>query len=334
MLRFSPEQAAAINAARAGFNAAQVAMAANAAMAGDLIGNAAPVPIDAWRRIDTRAARIQRDVLAVFNRLAAANQTPLSVGDIISYFPQISDSGEVTVSLDGRHTGRSDQALVKFAGTPVPVISSEARFGWRQMAVMNKGGLMIDTETMANHQRKVAEKMEDMVLNGDASIVVGGNALYGLRNHPSRNTGNHGFSLGSTATGANWLTATNAVINGLIGDNAFGKATIFLNYADWYYAANNEFTAGYPKTILQRLKENEQIAEIIPASKVPANNILAIAGLETGEWGSILSAMPMTNRPKARQNTEDDYVFSVMAVAAPQFRTDYDGRMPVAHWSQ
>jgi uncharacterized linocin/CFP29 family protein len=330
MLRFTPDQQAAINAARAGFNQTQQALAANSASGMLLAGNAAPVDIDAWKRIDDRSVRIMRDVLNVFNTLARANTTPMGVGDIVNYFPQISDSGTVSVSMDGRNGQNADQAVVKYVGTPVPVISSAARMGWRQMAVVRKGGVGLDVETIANHQRKVAEKLEDMVLNGDSSIVVGGSTLVGLRNHPQRNTGTHGFDL-SAATGANWLTAVSQIITLLTGDNAFGRVTVFLNYNDWVYASINEFTAGYPKTILQRLREIEQIADIIPCGKVPADNLIGVAGLETGEWGSILSAMPMTTRPKQRMNPEDDYVFDVMAVVAPQFRTDFDGRAPFAH---
>ena len=100
------------------------------------------------------------------------------------------------------------------------------------------------------------------------------------------------------------------------------------------YASINEFTAGYPKTILQRLQEIGQIAEIVPAAKVPANEVLGIAGLATGEWGSILQAMPLVTRPKARSNPEDDYVFGVLAMAAPQFRADYEGRSQIAHLTQ
>lgn len=331
MLRFTPEQQAALNAARAGFNLSQQALATNSAGGLQLVGNAGSVDLDAWRRIDTRGVQIMRDVLAVFNTLAMANTTPMGVGDIINYFPQISDSGTVSVSMDGRNGQVADQAVVKYVGTPVPVISSAARMGWRQMAVVRKGGVGLDVETIANHQRKVAEKLEDMALNGDSSIVVGGSPIYGLRNHPSRNTDTHGFDLNSTATGANWLDAFRKLINACVNDNAFGRVTVFLNYSDWVYASINEFVAGYPKTILQRLREIEQIANIIPCAKVPADNIIGLAGLETGNWGSILSAMPMTTRPKARANPEDDYVFDVMAVVAPQLRTDFDGRAPFAH---
>lgn len=326
MLRFTPEQELAVNQAREQFFQTETARASQQI----LIGNAAPIPVDAWRRIDQRGVTIQRDVLAVFNRLAAADQTPIGIGDVVNYYPQISDSGEVNVTMDGRSQGRGDQANVKYVGTPVPVLDSQATFGWRQMAVNGKSALGLDTATIASHQRRIAEKLEDMALNGLTTVVVGGATIYGLRNFPQRNTATHGLTLAS-ATGAQWLTAFSTMINQLVGDNAFGRVTVFLNWGDYTYASLNEFAAGYPKTILARLREIEQIADIVPASKVPANEIIGIAGIETGGWGTILSAMPMVTRPKQRLNPEDDYVFSVMAAAAPQLKSDYDGRAPIAH---
>lgn len=277
----------------------------------------------------TGQAQLQT-VLAVFNRLAASNQTPVGVGDIVNFYPQISDSGEVHVSMDGRSEGLTDQANVKYVGTPVPVFDSYAHMGWRQMETIRKSGGGLDIDTIANHQRKVAEKLEDVVLNGMPNIVVGGNTIYGLRTFPQRSTDTTGLTLKSS-TGAQWLAAMEKLINALIGDNAFGRVTVFLNYGDYVYASINEFTAGYPKTILQRLQEIGQIAEIVPAAKVPANEVIGIAGLATGEWGSILQAMPLVTRPKARSNPEDDYVFGVLAMAAPQFRADYDGCSQIAH---
>lgn len=295
-----------------------------------LVGNAAPIGPEAWRRIDDRSTQIMRDVLAVFSRLRAASMTPVSMGDILSYFAQVSDDGEVTTSMDGRQTGRSDQAHVKFVGTPVPIYAAETRFGWRQMATMQKAGMMLDTVSIANKVRKIAEKLEDVALNGDASIVVAGNTLTGLRNHPSRNTASHGLTL-ATATGAQWDAMIKSAVSLLIGDNAFQPVTFFLNYADWFAMTSTEYSTAYPKKIISVLREIEQVADFVPASRVPANNVIGIAGLAGGEWGSVLEGMSITTRPKARHNTEDDYVYTTMAAAALQLRTDYDGRMPICH---
>jgi uncharacterized linocin/CFP29 family protein len=328
MLKFTAEQEAAINTARSQFNQSQTAL--EAAAARTMMGNASPVPLDAWRRVDTRASMIQRDVLAVFNTLAAANTTPLSLGDLVSYFPKVSDTGEVNISMDGRNQAGRDAANVTYEGTPVPIIDSVAAFGWRQMEVMRKSGLALDVETIATHQRKVAERMEDMAINGLSSIVVGGATIYGLRTFPNRNTDTHGLTLASS-TGAQWLTAVGKAISKLEADNSFGRATLFVNWGDWSYASRTDYATNYPKTIIERMLEIGTVERIVPCGRVPANEILAVNNLGSGEWGSILSAMPLVTRPRARINTEDDYVFSVMAAVAPQFRSDYSGNSHIAH---
>jgi len=339
MLIFSQNQQEAVLRARRAFDATQARIAEAAGFAAnqagdDLTGNAAQIPLDAWRRIDEDGARIQRDELVVFNRLAAASQTPVSMGDLVSYFPKVSDSGEVNVSMDGRRKGNADQAIVKYEGTPVPIFDSQAEFGWRQMEVLRKGGgFDIVAETVSNHQRRVAEKLEDMALNGLGNIVVGGATIYGLRNFPQRNVGAHTFDLNG-ATGANWMAAVKAMIFALIGDNAYGKVSIFLNYSDYVYADSTDYTAGYPKTILQRLQELSSVAEFIPAARVPANELIGIANLNSRNWGKVLNGMPLTTRPKVRHNPEDDYVIGAMASAATQFKSDFNGNSQIAHWSK
>lgn len=337
MLRLTEEQGASLNGARAAFNSRQTALASASMFAdgfGDtLTGNAAQIPLDAWRRIDQRAVQLQRDQLVVFNRLAAASSTPVTMGDLVNYFPKISDSGEVHVTMDGRSEGRADQALVKYEGTPVPIFNSQARFGWRQMEVMRKGPSGIDTATIANHQRKVAEKLEDVVLNGYGAINVAGSTIYGLRTFPQRATGVHGMDLNG-ATGAQWLGVVQGIVNAHLADNAFGRITIFLNYSDYVFADINEFTAGYPKTILARLREVSQVAEFVPVPRLVANEVISIANIGNGDWGTILSGMPMVTRPKIRHNPEDDYVLGVIASAVPQFRSDYEGRSQIVHYTK
>lgn len=328
MLKFTPEQQAQIIAARASFNQRMVALAANAAM--DIQGNALAIPLDAWRRIDTRAQTLARTRLPVFNRLAQASTIPVSIADIVNYYPQVSDSGDVLVSMDGRNTAKADSPIQKFVGTPVPVLTSNARMGWRQMEVLRKGGAMLDTVSIANNQRKVAEKLEDMAINGLPSIVVGTETIYGLRTLPTRTTFIHGFTL-ATATGAQWLTMVKQAIAAAMGDNQYGRLTLFVNQGDYTAADTTDYAANYAGTILTRLRTVGQIAEIIPASSVPANEVLGIVDLDTGEWGGILSAMPLTTRPKTRIEPEDDYVFGVITAAAPQFRSDYSGQSAFVH---
>jgi hypothetical protein len=205
--------------------------------------------------------------------------------------------------------------------------------GWRQMEVLRKGGSMLDTVSIANNQRRVAEKLEDMALNGLSGVNVDGNTIYGLRNLPSRNTFVHGLTL-ATATGPQWLGVFKQVIAQAMGDNQYGQISIFVNQGDYTAADTTDYASGYAGTILQRMSAVSQIKEIIPASSLPVNEVVAVVDLDAGEWGGILSAMPLTTRPKTRIEPEDDYVFGVIAAAAPQFRSDYAGQSAFVHGTQ
>ena len=120
----------------------------------------------------------------------------------------------------------------------------------------------------------------------------------------------------------------------LIGDNNYGRVTVFVNFSDWFAAQNTDYSTTYPKTIAQRLLEIEQIAEVVPVPRLPANEIIGIADFGAGSWGTVLSAMPMVTRPKARHNPEDDYVFGTMAATSIQWQADYSGQSSIAHLTQ
>ncbi len=333
MFILNSRQAQARNAARSYFDRTQTALAATLPQgdAQDLIGNAAPVGLDAWRRIDSRGAMLQRDILAVYNRLARANTTPVDIGELMSFYPKLSDSGKLSVTMDGRMPGAGDQPVVTFDGTPVPVFASAATWGWRQNAVMMRGGGLSAADMVAGSQRVVLEALEDMAINGRASTNVAGKTIYGLLNFPDRTeAATYGaFNLNGT-TGANWMTAFSGLILALVGDNAFGRVTVFCNYADWTYAGLTDYAANYPGTIAQRMLSIANVAEIIPCGRVPANRLIGVNNIDSGEWGSVLSAMAPTTLPKARMNPHDDYGMWAMAVSATQFRSDFNGRSHIA----
>jgi hypothetical protein len=184
MLKFTKDQQALILNARRRWDAMQRNMAAQHGFAvndangqfiafDELVGNASVLPKDVWGEWDRSAITIQRDVLSVFNDLAASVSRPMALGKIVHYFMTLSDSGDVNISLDGRGKAKTDQPVMDYEGTPLPIIDSELSFGWRQMLAAQTEGYSLDSDAISNHQRKVAEKLEDMVLNGDPNINVG-----------------------------------------------------------------------------------------------------------------------------------------------------------------
>lgn len=325
MLRFTPEQQAFVLANRRQFNASQVALAN--AHGQTIIGNALPLPKDVWGQWDREGVEIQRTTLAVFNDLAATVSTPMPIGKLVHHFQTISDSGQANVSLDGRSKGRTDQPVFAYHGTPLPIIDSPFSYGWRQVEAARSEGFQLDSAGRMNAMRTVAEKLESIALDGDAGIVVGGATLYGLRNHPRRNTRTTSQALNG-ATGAQWLADITATLKLLHADNFKVPATLYLNWDDWFYATSTEFTTGYPKTIAQRVLELGGVREIIPADSVTAGQIIAL--VKDRRVVQVLNGMPMMTRAQFRANPEDEYNFVTMAAAAVEIKFDADQNCGVA----
>jgi uncharacterized linocin/CFP29 family protein len=326
MLRFTQEQQAFVLANRRQFNERQNAIANSHGQT--LIGNALPLPKDVWGQWDREGVEIQRTTLGVFNDLAATVSMPMPIGKLVHHFQTISDSGQANISLDGRSKGRTDQPVFAYHGTPLPIIDSPFSYGWRQVEAARTEGFQLDSAGRANAMRTVAEKAESIVLDGDASIVVGGAQLYGLRNHPKRNTRLTTNTLNG-ATGAEWLADITATLKLLHGDNFKVPATIYVNWDDWFYATSTELTTGYPKTIAQRVLELGGVREVIPVDSLAADEIIAI--VKDRRVLQILNGMPMATRAQFRANPEDDYNFVTMMAASLEVKFDAEDNCGVAH---
>lgn len=329
MLTFTSQQQQAVLANWRGFAANQTALA-NALGDGALMGNAYSLPKDVWQTWEREAVPIQNDILAVFNDLAAAVGSPVPIGKTVNNFMTVSDSGEVNISLDGRSDAKGDQPTFDYHGTPVPIIDTGFRFGWRQMEAARSEGFMLDDAGRVNANRKVAEKLETIALDGDSLIKVGGDQLYGLRTHPKRETRSTGETLNG-ATGAQWLAEVVATLKFLHNNNFYTPPTLYVNWSDWFYAQSTDFSTSYPnKTIAQRIMELG-IASVVPASKVSANEIVAV--VKSREVVKVLNAMPPSTIAKFRANVTDDYEFTRMAAAAVEIRFDAEDQCGVAHSS-
>lgn len=329
MLRFTQEQAAFVLANRREFNARQRAMAANG---GDvMVGNALPLPKDVWGEWDREGVEVQRQVLSVYNDLAAGLSSPIPIGKLVHHFQTISNSGEVNVSLDGRSKARTDKPVFAYHGTPVPILDSAFSYGWREVEAARSEGFQLDAAGRANAAFKVAEAVETRALDGDASIVVGGAQLYGLRNHPKRSTRSTGVTLNG-ATGAQWLTEVNATVKLLHAKNFKVPATLYVNWDDWFYAQSTDFSTSYPnKTIAQRVMEGGGVRAVVPSDKVAADEIIAV--VKDRRVINVLGAMPMVTRAQFRANMEDDYNFVTMMATAVEIKFDAEDNCGLAHSS-
>jgi hypothetical protein len=327
MLHFTQDQQRMIFANRQAFNAQQRSMAERLGNA-TMVGNAMPIPYNVWGQWDREGVAIQRQVMSVFNDLAASVSFPIPIGKLLHYFQTISDSGQVNVSMDGRSKARADQPVFEYFGTPLPIFDTTFSYGWRQVEAAQSEGFQLDAAGRRNAMFKVAESLEQMVISGNSKVVAGGQTLYGLTNHPKRNSRSTGNAL-RTCTGAQWQAEVNATLALLFAKNFYAPATLYVNWLDWRYATSTDYSTLYPnKSIAARILEDSQVKEVIPSSYVPAQTIIAV--VKDPAVVQILNAMPMTNRAQFRANPEDEYNFVTMAAAAIEIKFDATNQCGVA----
>jgi hypothetical protein len=330
ILTFNKEQEAAVIGKRRAHNARQERLARDSE--GELIGNAYTIPRDAWATYDQDLMTLQRAALGVFTDLSGL-QKNVPIGKVLHYFSKVTDSGEVNSSIDGRSRAKADAPVIDYEGTPVPIYDTTFTFGWRDVeAARQDGGWQyLDAATRDNGNRKLVEKLEDLVINGDSKFNVAGNQIYGLRTAPGRATGNFGNVDLVTATGAQWVEAIKRVLIGLQGENYYGGVTIYLNYGDWFAASVNDYVTAAPQnTILARLMMIPGVVSIVPSTAVPVNEILAV--VKERRVVELLTAMPITTMPIERKNFTDEYSFQIMTAVAPQFKRDANGSTGVAQF--
>lgn len=325
MLRFSPEQEAAVIANRLTIDAQAAAM--RDAMAPGLLGNALSLPRDVWAEWDNEAVTILRTKAIVFNDLAASVSRPIPIGKIIHHFQTVSDSGEVNISLDGRSKARLDKPVYDYHGTPIPIIDSTFGWGWREMAAAESEGFNLEPAGRDNAMDKVAMALEAGVLEGFADIQVNGAASFGLRNAPKRQSRSTTNTL-NAATGAEWLADVVATLKLLRDKGDYEPVTLYVNSGDWFYASNTDYSTGYPKTIAQRIREVEGIANVVASPSIKAKELIAV--VKTRRNVTLLSAMPMNTQALFRANAQDDYNFVTMAAAALEVRHDANGYTGIA----
>lgn len=330
ILTFNKEQEAAVIGKRRAHNARQERLAKESE--GELIGNAYTIPRDAWAVYDQDLITLQRAQLGVFNDLASL-QRNVPIGKVLHYFSKVTDSGEVNSSIDGRSRAKADAPVIDYEGTPVPIYDTTFTFGWRDVeAARQDGGWQyLDAATRDNGNRRIIEKMEDLIVNGDSKYNVAGSQIFGLRTAPGRATGNFGnFDL-VTATGAEWVSAITKVLLGLQAKNYYGGATLYVNYGDWFAASVNDYVTAAPQnTILSRLMAIPGVVAIVPSTAVPVNEILAV--VKERRVLEILTAMPVTTMPIERKNFTDEYSFQIMTAVAPQFKRDASGNAGYAQF--
>lgn len=285
---------------------------------------------DEWIQYDTAVIEIARNRLGAVNDLLSRNlryKLPNALGKTRLEWERVSDMEGADITMSGISQSQNDRVVFDLQGMPIPIIHKDFNINLRALEASRTTGQPLDVTQAAYASRKVAETIEGMLFNG-ATVLGSNNPIYGYKTAPNRNTGSLSASF-ATATGDQMVKDLLEMIDQLIGDNMFGPYVVYVSNAA-YVHMGDDYKAGSDKTILQRLKEIPQIADIKPSSYVLSTEVIMVQ--MSSEVVDIVDGMSPTT---VEWDSHAGFIhhFKIMAIMIPRVRADYNNQSGIAHHS-
>lgn len=287
-----------------------------------------------WERLDRRVMQSMLQPLNLTRVLVERGLTTTlgSIGVLQASYTRVGEMTPASANLRGHASTEKDLVDQDIVGTPVPIISKEFEMDARTLAASRLNGNGLDTTNGAAAARVVAEKVEDLVINGDASINLNGNTVYGLTNHPDRNTDTAiNYGGGDWGTISNILPTIAGAIAALQADGFYGPYGVFAATPQYNEASLVFFNDGTATTPRSRALMMPGVEFVEPSAQLDAGEVLVVhLSEEVIEIAYVDEYWPSTNL----EWTSGDgmqLMFKVMSVMTPLVKSGYGSKSGIVH---
>jgi len=277
---------------------------------------------DEWARL---TETVQNEGVSRLNGVAHLTARNLvyqvnSLGVLSTEWSQVTEMTAADVSMTGQ--AQAERGRVEFTqvGRPLPIVSKEFMIPTRQLEASRLMGNPLDTIHAGKAARVVAEKLEDMLFNGESNVVFDGYTLYGYTTETNINSdtaANYGG--GDWGTVSNIVPTISGMINAAHGDNFFGPFVCYASTTQFNQASLSYYTDGSGQTPAQRIRALDGIDAFYPSDTLTDGYILLVQMTsDVVDWARY------TDISVVEWMSADGMVgfFKVMAVAAPRVKSD------------
>lgn len=300
--------------------------------------NASALPYQAWQRIDKAVVSATRERARAWADLVAANHytgfNGMAVTGIVR--DTMSDSGDAVVDMDTLGNDVNDAPNVKPDIVPLPIIHAGFVLSQRRLAVSRNTGMPLDTTNSQQCARRCVETLEKMTIGatsytgltiGDSSTFTN-RGIYGFRTQPDRITKTDITATGSfdPETFVNEVIAMKELAR---AQNFYGPFILYYS-TSWdqylardYYVMTTSGAAAPTKTVLQRVKEIQGIADVRMLDFFTSTDELLLVQMDA-ETVRAVDGMDWTTVQWEEQGGAR-IVFRVMGIKVPDLRSRYVG---------
>lgn len=285
---------------------------------------------DEWILLDETVVQIARDRLILAGDLLTRGlrfDVPNPLGTTRIEWERLGDLTAADVNMSGVTEATRDRATFDLKSMPFPIIHKDFQINIRALAASRNRGESLDVTNAGLAARVVAEKIDDIVMNG-VTISQTNGQIYGYLNAPNRNT---------ASVTATWVTATGeqivgdvlSMIDAAIGDNMYGPYVIYVPF-NVFVQMGDDYKANSDKTVMQRVMEIPGIEAVRPTARLTAPNVLLIQ--MTADVVDMVTGMqPTTLQWESHGGMITN--FKVMAMMVPRIKDDKADQSGIVHFS-
>lgn len=289
---------------------------------------------DEWKEFDSalvQAAKLRLKAIAAIQSRGLVYNIGGGWGKTVLATEKSSELGDAEINMDGITRGKNDRVDFGIDYLPLPIVHKGFQINARVLAESRTGATPLDTIQVTEATFKVAEKLEDMLLNGASSYAYGGGTIYGFLDFPQRET--YSFPNGhwndmvnepssDGSVGEQILQDVLAMIQKSMDVQHYGPWVLFIPSA-YETVLSRDYTSTYAKSIRARLLETGGLEDIVTCDKLTADRV--VLAQMTPDVVRLVTAMPLTN---IEWQVEGNMVtkFKVMAIMVPQVRADANNK--------
>ena len=279
----------------------------------------------------------RRKLNGIADLMAAGLSFGVDIGEQLVGFENINEFQEAEQEMNPDGTYQNNDTSFGVAYVPNPITHQSFSVPWRQKGFDYKRSLGM-TEAI----RQVSEKLEDMLFNGNTSIVANFNGanqpLYGYTTHPDRGTGTISDWTLTTAAGLAAIVPETVEQVGLMfsaqGGVSNDSVVMYVANDIWTnlqndYKVESTDTAGSGMMVVERIKKIAQIKDVKPAEKLAAGQVMLVEMEERTIQLAIASDVIAV--PHQETSPMMPQVMTIYAAMVPQIKSDSNNNTGIRH---
>lgn len=282
-----------------------------------------------WEALDAaviQSYRIRTNVVADMRGAGLTSDTTLA--EMLNTWRVSSERRRPDVTMDGRTRVDRDRSDRKTYSVPIPIISTAYEIGMRELLASRAVGSDIDTFEAAEAAQALAEEEERLIIDGNSDIIVDGNQVYGLTNHPSRETDTaSNYGGGDFGTLGNGYAAILGGIRTMAGLRYYGPFNVYVANTQYHELLEYQ-DDGTGDIQLNRIERLPQINSVKP-NDIIADGELVMVQMDANVL-DLRIAMDLENRQWDAPD-ESAAFFKVMEALTLRLKPDYRGNLGVLH---